>query len=165
MEEALRWAKTIAEGAQERERAAARRLEDRDRELASANKQLALRDVDLQQCRNALLHADRHAARSAGDLRQVTVEIASFQAEIAALASKVREFDAVRQSLQERETELVEKSSQIAQLNEVTGAAHQRLLQAESELDASRAECAGLRYEHQKSLHTRASCNAKETYY
>jgi hypothetical protein len=44
-------------------------MQERERELSLANRALAARDSELQQCRSLLLQADHHSARAAGDLR------------------------------------------------------------------------------------------------
>jgi hypothetical protein len=44
-------------------------MQERERELSLANRTLAARDSELQQCRSLLLQADHHSARAAADLR------------------------------------------------------------------------------------------------
>ena len=159
LEEALRWAKNVADASVLREQSALSRLEERERELSKAHTLLAQNNLQVEEGKKRELLADHQAAHVVGELRSVAHQLASLQAHTVDLATKARECEASQRLLQQMQIACTESSARVAALTSARESSDEMLRKSEEELKSARTQVRALQ-EELREQHDKASSGA-----
>ena len=159
LEEALRWAKNVADASVLREQSALSRLEERERELSKAHTLLAQSNLQVEEGKKRELLADHQAAHVVGELRSVAHQLASLQAHTVDLATKARECEASQRLLQQMQIACTESSARVAALTSARESSDEMLRKSEEELKSARTQVRALQ-EELREQHDKASSGA-----